>query len=293
MMNILPYSEDSFVKMKRIVAAVLLLLVSFMISCGVEVPSSMELLILMYHHINDTGDAGVTISEVTFEKHLELLHAEGWVTVSPAELVAYVDHGEALPDKPVLIVFDDGYESNYSLALPLLQKHDVKATICPIGWCVERDTYKETDQPIIPHFSWEQARAMVETGLVTIGSHSYDMHMSAAYESGLVRESASQLPDETVEDFMAAFRADHQTMSELIKENLGYTPMIFAYPHGRWDANAEAILKESDVRITLITDEGRNTLHRGDPESLYLLKRYNVNEFTDLNSILNPPVIEE
>ena len=243
----------------------------------------------MYHHINDTGDNSVTVSAETFGRQLDLLLAEGWETVSPAELIDYVDRGKPLPDKPVCIVFDDGYESNCTLAMPALAARGMTASVCVIGWSVGKTVYKDTGVPIVPHFTWEQAREMEASGVFTVGSHTYDMHQNASLEAGRAREDATPLPDETPEGFSADFRADHALLASEMEAALGHGPLIFAYPHGRYSALAEEILREEGVRITFITEVGRNTVRRGDPDSLRLLRRYSINEFTDLSSILNPP----
>ena len=68
--------------------------------------------------------------------------------VSFDELQAYVLRGEPLPEKPVVITFDDGYRSNYTLAYPILQKYSMKATIFAVGVSFGTDHYKDTDYAI-------------------------------------------------------------------------------------------------------------------------------------------------
>ena len=63
------------------------------------------------------------------------------------------------------------------------------------------------------------------------------------------------------------------------------SPYVFAYPHGVWDAATEALLKQLGVRVTLTCEERVNTIRRADTDSLYLLGRYNVNEYTDIENI--------
>ena len=78
--------------------------------------------VLMYHHLDQTGDSVVTVSEQLFEQQLDYMEENGYTTVSFDELIAYVnDENAELPQKPVAIVFDDGYESNYLLAYPALK----------------------------------------------------------------------------------------------------------------------------------------------------------------------------
>ena len=71
--------------------------------------------ILLYHHLSDTL-VGDTMRPETFRRHMELLKANGYETVSFDDLIAFTEHGTPLPEKPVIITFDDGYTSNYELA---------------------------------------------------------------------------------------------------------------------------------------------------------------------------------
>ena len=72
--------------------------------------------VLMYHHIDEEGNDDVNISSELFEAQMAALAEEGYTAVFPDDLAAYVYEGKALPDKPVVITFDDGYLSNYEYA---------------------------------------------------------------------------------------------------------------------------------------------------------------------------------
>jgi len=76
--------------------------------------------------------------------------------------------GHALPEKPILITFDDGYRSNYDLVYPILQEYGVKACISIIVLM--------PDLPTDNFCTWGQLREMTASGLVEIGSHSYRLH---------------------------------------------------------------------------------------------------------------------
>ena len=89
------------------------------------------LYILMYHHFVPDTDEELndwTLTESRFREDLQWLADNGYTTVLPRELAA----GEPLPEKAVMLTFDDGYASNYQIAYPLLQEFQAKAAIAMI-----------------------------------------------------------------------------------------------------------------------------------------------------------------
>ena len=85
--------------------------------------------VLNYHQINDTDHNAMTVTTEEFEREMAYLEANGYHAITPDQLVSYLHGGNKLPDKPVLITFDDGYEDNYLNAYPILKKHGFTATI--------------------------------------------------------------------------------------------------------------------------------------------------------------------
>ena len=242
--------------------------------------------VLMYHHLTDGEQNSATITPALFRAHMQALSGAGYRTVSLAELRAFVYEGAALPEKPVLITFDDGYMSNYELAYPVLQEFGMKAAIFVIGSSVGKDTYKDTGAAIHPHFSADQAREMVDSGLIEIQSHTYDMHQSAALEPGPARENMQPLPGETEAEFIEALRTDFGENRALLEDVTGAAPFALACPEGVYSDLTQAIAVENGIAITLTSDPGVNTLVRGLPQSLLALHRFGVNESVGTEQLL-------
>jgi len=232
--------------------------------------------ILMYHHIDNEVTSSSVITPERFEEHLAALKEAGFSAITLHQLTAYVEKGEELPENPVVITFDDGYRSNYDLAYPLLRKYGMAATINVIGVTVGAETYKDTGVPIIPHFSFDEAREMVKSGLIDIQSHSYDMHnveqLDADYRQGVCMK-----PGESEEEYIAAFRSDFERSRKEIEEKTGARVIAYAYPNGWYTTLSEVLLSKMGVKITLTVEEGMNTVIRGLPQSLRAMKRYRVN----------------
>ena len=75
----------------------------------------------MYHHLEDNINNTTVISPKSFENQMKLLKMEGYQAISAQQLYDYLNDQAPLPQKPVLITFDDGYFSNYEKAYPILK----------------------------------------------------------------------------------------------------------------------------------------------------------------------------
>ena len=242
--------------------------------------------ILLYHHVvEELGDGtdDSVISLETLDRQLRLLAEEGYHAVTSRELIDYVYHGGSLPDKPVFITFDDGYYSNYSLARPLLEKYGLTATVFSIGTSMgHMEYYKDTQHPITPHFGYEEAREMRQTGVIDIQSHTYDMHQWPPFEtSGQVRGNILPLEGESYQAYAEALRSDLETYNQEREQELGAPFCALAYPEGRYCDWTEVLVHQSGIPLTLSTrTDSRNVLVRGLPQSLYALCRWYVTENT-------------
>lgn len=242
--------------------------------------------IFMYHNIGEDGDPLTTVNPETFELHMKAISQAGFQTVSFERLIEYVDEAADLPERPICIVFDDGYLSNYEYAYPILKKYGMCASVAVIGSSVGASQHRKTGVPIIPHFSWEQAAEMYTSGVVCFVSHTYDMHMVSQLESKNVRQYCARLPYESADSFIRALNRDHLLMSKAMNSGIGTFTPVFAYPHGVWDSLSESILRSLGYRVTLICDGGINTVRRGDPDSLFLMRRINITQETEIDVLI-------
>jgi len=250
--------------------------------------------IITYHSIVDNPTSNSEISPETFEKQIKTLKENGYTGITVEEMINYVYTGEELPEKPVCITFDDGYLNNYEKAYPILQKYNMKANIFTIGVSIGSLTnYKDTNYPITPHFTFEQAKEMEKSGLVSIQSHTYDMHQWAPYEnvgitesenelkkssSKKIRENIIKLANETEEEYIESLKEDIKQMNAILEKELGKTTKALAYPSGKYDTLADVVLKEEGIKATFTINEGTNEIIKGLPQSLFGLNRYNMDE---------------
>ena len=249
---------------------------------------SRDVPVLMWHNLAEESSGDMTISVDTFRAQIEALHEAGFRTVSLQQLYDYVHFGTELPGKPIVLTFDDGYFSNYEYAFPILQEYDMQATIFAIGVSVGKDTYKDTDHAMTPHFGADEAREMVASGLISVQSHTYDMHQWPLFEDGnaQVRETLLPFDGEADADYEAAVEADFAESRELLESITGQPVNALAFPEGAYVTLTQDALRSAGAELTFTTVRAVNTVVKGLPQSLCAMPRFGMTESTDMTALV-------
>lgn len=216
---------------------------------GQPVTYEARLPVLMYHHVVPDGQPcnEMSVTAGRLERDLRWLWENGYQTVLPRELAA----GEPLPERPVLVTFDDGYRSNYDLAFPLLRKYRSKAVIAVMAFMP--DNWAEG------FLSWDMCREMTASGLVEIGSHGYAIHNLDDRMGNFVPGQANGVQRRKGEpdaEFQSRVLDDLLRSYERIAVETGAAPTYFAYPYGKTDPDADAFLR-SLFPVTAVTGPGK------------------------------------
>ena len=249
---------------------------------------SRDVPVLMWHNLAEDSSGDMTISVDTFRAQIEALHEAGFKTVSLQQLYDYVHFGTELPEKPIVLTFDDGYFSNYEYAFPILQEYDMQATIFAIGVSVGKDTYKDTDHAMTPHFGADEAREMVDSGLISVQSHTFDMHQWPPFEDGnaQVRETLLPFDGEADADYEAAVEADFAESRELLESITGQPVNALAFPEGAYVTLTQDALRSAGAELTFTTVRAVNTVVKGLPQSLCAMPRFGMTESTDMTALV-------
>ena len=249
---------------------------------------SRDVPVLMWHNLAEESSGDMTISVDTFRAQIEALHEAGFKTVSLQQLYDYVHFGTELPGKPIVLTFDDGYFSNYEYAFPILQEYDMQATIFAIGVSVGKDTYKDTDHAMTPHFGADEAREMVDSGLISVQSHTFDMHQWPPFEDGnaQVRETLLPFDGEADADYEAAVEADFAESRELLESITGQPVNALAFPEGAYVTLTQDALRSAGAELTFTTVRAVNTVVKGLPQSLCAMPRFGMTESTDMTALV-------
>lgn len=254
--------------------AVLLFTAGGTAACAQE---ELRLPIVMYHDLtsNPLEQDDYTLSLEQLEQDLIAFEEHGFTAVSLSSVLRYVLDGGALPEKPVLLVFDDGYHSFFTGALPLLLEHQVPAVVSVIG----REAEEASHETCASFMSWTELKQAVNCGLVELISHSADLHVYCR-RSGLAR-----LSYESEAEYERVVLEDLQRMADLCEAAGVELQPAFAYPYGSLEPLAEPLLKRQGMLATLTSEEHVNRLTR-DAECLFLMGRLNRSGFLTTEEVL-------
>lgn len=193
--------------------------------------------VLMYHNIAEEypeETVGANITPKLFEEHMVAVLERGYTPVLIKDYYECVQKGKALPDNPIAITFDDGYLSNYEVAYPILKKLNIPATIFIVTSTVGATA--ESGEVSYPHFTWEQAREMQESGIIDIHSHSHTH-----------KNISAMTP--------AEMQIELRMSKYLIERNLNKNCFIFAYPFGGYDKTTSSLAKYAGYRMQILVND--------------------------------------
>lgn len=248
--------------------------------------SAVDLPILMYHGLTDqpnrVGDYYVPVK--TFEQDMKYLKEQGYTAVTMTDVINFVNDKKGqskLPQKPVVITFDDGYLNNHTFGTKILKKYGMKGVISVIGSASEEMSQTRYKNKASCALTFDELKEMVDSGVWEVQNHTYNLHQ---FKNG--KKGASRIPGESEADYEKRLKNDLEIAQNQIKKATGYLPNTFTWPFGAYTKDCRNMLKDMGFQATLSCASGINHIQKGNPDSLYLLKRNIRKPDTDLKSCL-------
>lgn len=253
--------------MLRILLLTLVLLVNTASSWGTE------LVALSYHQVQLVHDdpEGMAVTQDRLIGQFSWLREHGYQPVSIEDLLAAREGLKPLPEKPVLLSFDDGYRSFYTSVFPLLKAFNYPAVLALVGSWLEAAPgttvqYGDEQVPREHFLDWEQLRELAASGLVEIASHSYALHqgvlanpqgnLKPAMTARIFDAASGRYEDEAA--YRQRLRSDFAANSELLKRQLGKAPRVMVWPYGEYNGVALELAREAGMEVTLTLDGTSN-----------------------------------
>lgn len=226
--------------------------------------------VLMYHDLSDktvkktnNAEAESAIPLDVFKEQMELLKADGFHVISIDQYADFIENKGNVPDNAVLLTFDDGYESFYTMAYPVLKQHSYPAVNFVI--VSGADNANKPKQIGRPKMTWDQMREMQKSGM-SFYNHTYDSHKYGVMRAdGLTKPVLTrhqylkkEQRVETDEEYHSRVKTDLEKAEQRLKEELGNTKGIIAFPYGAYNTEVLNILKEVGISLSFTVKEGIN-----------------------------------
>jgi len=213
--------------------------------------------VLMYHHIMPNPNNSIAISPSTFDAQMKYLKENGYHPVSIKQFNAFIERGEELPDKPVLITFDDNRMNQFEYGVPILKKYGFTATF----FVVKKWVDAESDS--FMHES--ELKELIADGF-DVESHTTNhiqIHPSKLKSTGKV---------ENYKSFKSRYWEPTEGMRTWMDQTFGGPVSALAYPGGRYNPEAERLMKDAGYTTAFTTNDGYATYQGQSP---YALPRWN------------------
>jgi peptidoglycan/xylan/chitin deacetylase (PgdA/CDA1 family) len=213
-------------------------------SSAVSILNKKQVPILCYHQIrpykpNDSPTAkAYIVPPDMFKDQMKALHDSGYQTILPDQLRNYLLSGESLPEKAVLISFDDGCDEQYEITKEILDPYKMKAAYFIMTVAINRPNYMKA----------EQIKALSEAGH-SIGLHTWDHNNVKKYQG---------------EDWLKQIEKPKATLEKITGKPVEH----FAYPFGLWNPEAIPHLKEKGLKTAFILSTTRD-----EQDPLFTIRR--------------------
>lgn len=222
--------------------------------------SSNEIPVLMYHLLLPGRNDSISVDPVRFKEQMLALKSSGYTTITETELSDHLEQETPLPEKPILITFDDGYLSNYTEAFPILKRLDMKASIYVVASRIFEDSGSIAGE--YPKISWQQAREM--RGTISIQSHTWDSHSKQNNDQGQNRgliTGRMQLENgiETQKEFEGRVFEDLIAAKNAIEQNVGTQVTAISYPYGDYSTDTIRLAEKAGYKMAFTVNSGLNS----------------------------------
>ncbi len=227
-------------------------------------------IVLSYHDIPQDGQKvgpfdRFAVASRNFGEHLDWLAEHGYHFISIQQIIDAHAGKAPLPDKAVLLTFDDGFESFYTRVFPILKARHIPAVEALIGTWMDRLAVPDVPG-VKPVLTWSQVREMATSGLVEFASHTYDMHHGIDSNPQGGRAAAvtthqylvAQHRYETDAEYSRRLDAGMAKASDFIFRATGKRPRVMVWPFGEYNDEAVAAARRAGMPITLAEGDGQD-----------------------------------
>ena len=200
--------------------------------------------VLCYHNLNPTKPGSMNMTPNKFESQIKWILDNGFKIVPLKEVVEYLKGSRTtLPEKSVVITFDDGWKSAYTYLFPIVKKYHIPVTLF---------IYPETISTGKNAMTWDELDEMQKSGLFDVQSHTYS-HPN-------FKQEKRHLSSQAFEKFVVTELAKSK---KILEEKLGHKMTTLAWPFGIYDDYLEQEAKNAGYEMAFSIDA--RAANRSDP----------------------------
>lgn len=228
-----------------------------------------EVLILMYHQVSENSSlwGDYVIPASLLKEDFEYLKNNNYTPIKIKDILDFTKGTKKLPEKAVVITFDDGQRSFLTKVVPLLEEYNYPAVVNIVGALTDLYTENGETNDKYAYLNWNDIKTLSQNPLVEIGHHSYNFH-SLGYRRGM-----GKIYGESNSAYSEIIKTDIEKLNEKLLSNIGERPYILAYPYGIRNDTLLEIAKDENFPVTLSCRESINKISVGD--ELFELGRFN------------------
>lgn len=192
--------------------------------------------ILCYHHVSEDNPSksSIVVTKEKFREHIKTLKDNGYTTLTMSQLNDYLFNNKPIPEKSVMITFDDGYDDNYSNAFPILKEFNMNATIFVISALMDTPNYLTSSQ------------------VKELSDYGIDIQSHTANHADLITLS--------YEDQLKEFTVSKETL----EKTTGKPIISIAYPLGHFNEDSKKAALKAGYSMGFTIDRGyadRDDIH--------------------------------
>jgi len=245
-----------------------------------------KVLVLCYHDVpKEVNLDKFGVDQEAFVQAIEYFRTHGYHFVGVDDLIAARDGIKPLPEKSILLTFDDAYRTYYDFIYPLLTQYQYPSVLGVVSsWIDKRPEYVKNDL-----MTWEQLSEVSRSPLVEIASHSHDLHQGLVYNpqtnEGAAAANRFYNEETQIYEDEATYRvrisSDFQTARSSLEQHLGKKPRIMVWPYGKYNSVSIDEAKKAGFEITFVLNDLYATA-----ENLGVVSRFIIYKNPDLLTLL-------
>lgn len=219
-----------------------------------------RLLVLCYHDVPKVVEQDLfAVDRQTFVETIEYLRSHDYRVISLDDVIAAHEGRRPLPERAVLLTFDDGYASFYEFVYPVLRQYGYPAVLAIVSSWIDQPPPNVTQRLM----TWEQLREVARGGLVEIASHTHDMHRGLpsnpqGNEAAAMVTRRYDRQGATYEDdraFQERLRQDLRRSKAILEERLSVPIRAMAWPYGKYNATALAEATQAGFTVAFTLND--------------------------------------